>query len=439
MLNCPDLREGGMAREDMLVMSREELRRLEVIKKVICKEMKQKKAGKYLEMSLRQVKRWVKRVRKEGEKGILHRLRGRSSNRQFEAGFKERVLELMEKKYGGFGPTLAVEKLLERDGIHLSDETLRQWLLDEGEQWEWRRKGRMHREWRERKAQLGEMAQMDGSHHDWLEGRGPWLVLMGYIDDATGRVYGRFYDYEGTLPAMDSLKRYLGKYGIPQSVYLDKHKTYKSGGKLTVEEELAGKENPLSQFERACKELGVRVIHADSPQAKGRIERLFKTFQDRLIKEMRLEGIKGKEEANRFLEKYLPIYSERFGVAARESGDLHRTAPKDMELRRILCIQHERVLRNDWTVEHENKLYQVLDSIRTKRVRVEQRIDGTMRLYAGEKRLRFREIVERPQRRQKLKLSEWPLLIRRKVHIPAANHPWRRYQKPMAVQSSAQD
>jgi transposase len=414
-----------MAREDMLVMSREELRRLEVIKKVICKEMKQKKAGKFLGMSVRQVKRWVKRVRKEGEKGIIHRLRGRRSNRQFAAGFKERVLDLMEKKYSGFGPTLACEKLLERDRISLGEETLRQWLIPLKE-WEWKRKGRAHREWRERKAQLGEMVQMDGSHHDWLEGRGPWLVLMGYIDDATGRVYGRFYDYEGTLPAMDSLKRYIRKHGIPQSLYLDRHSTYKALSKPTVEEELNGEER-LSQFERAGKELGILVIHANSPQAKGRIERLFKTFQDRLIKEMRLEGVKSKEEANRFLEKYLPLYSQRFGVSAREKADLHRSAPKHMDLDRTLCIQNDRVLRNDWTVAHDKKLYQVLDSIRAKRVGIEERVDGTMRLYAGERRLRFKVIANRPERQSVLKRSEWPLEIRRKIHIPAADHPWRKW------------
>jgi transposase len=413
-----------MAREDMLVMRREELRRLEVIKKVICKELKQRKAGKLLGMSVRQVKRWVKRVRKEGEKGIIHRLRGRTSNRQFETGFKERVMELYEKKYCGFGPTLACEKFLEREQISLGEETLRQWLLPLKE-WEWRRKGRQHREWRERKGHLGEMVQMDGSHHDWLEGRGPWLVLMGYIDDATGRVCGGFYDYEGTLPAMDSLKRYIKRYGIPQSIYLDKHSTYKSPAKLTVEEELSG-EAPLSQFERAAKELGITVIHADSPQAKGRIERLFKTFQDRLIKEMRLEGIKSKEEANRFLKKYLPRYSEHFGVSAREIGDMHRRVSKSVDLERILCIKNERVLRNDWTVAHEKKLYQVLDAVRAKKIGVEERVDGTLRLYAGEKRLKFKEIAER-RKKQELKLSEWPLEIRKRKHIPSADHPWRKW------------
>ena len=415
-----------MAREDTFVMSRTELKRLEVIKKVICKELKQKKAGKLLGISVRQVKRWVKRVRKEGEEGIIHRLRGRSSNHKFETGLKERVMGLYEKKYSGFGPTLACEKLQELEGICLSEETLRRWLSSLHE-WEWKRKGREHREWRERKGHLGEMTQMDGSHHDWLEGRGPWLVLMGYIDDATGQVYGRFYDYEGTLPAMDSFKRYIVNYGIPQSIYLDKHKTYKSDGELTVEEELAGKEKPLSQFERACKELGVVVIHANSPQAKGRIERLFRTLQDRLVKAMRLEGIKSKEEANLFLTRYLLHYSERFRVLAREMGDLHQKAPSIVALDRILCIQNERVLRNDWTVAHENKLYQVLDTVRAKKIRIEERVDGTMRLYVGEKRLKFKEIVERPRRREEIKRSEWPLELRKKKRIPSEDHPWRRW------------
>jgi hypothetical protein len=337
-----------MAREDILVMSGEELKRLEVVKKAMRGEVKQEKAGELLKLGVRQVQRWIQRVKKEGERGIIHRLRGRSSNHGFKDGFKEKVLGIYEKKYGGFGPTLACEKLWEREKIRLSDETLRRWLRGLGSaEWEWKRKDRKHRQWRERKGQIGEMVQMDGSHHDWLEGRGPKLVLMGYIDDATGQVFGRFYDYEGTLPAMDSLRRYIQKNGIPQSLYLDKHKTYKSDGKLTVEQELAGEANPVSQFERACQELGIKVIHADSPQAKGRVERLFKTLQDRLVKEMRLEDIKTKQEANQFLERYLPLYSRRFGVAARENGDLHRSIPRGVELEGVLCIQTMRALRND--------------------------------------------------------------------------------------------
>ena len=192
---------------------------------------------------------------------------------------RDRVIRLYRAQYQDFGPTLASEKLLEREGVGISDETLRTWLIETGD-WKKSRKGRQHRQWRERKHHDGEMVQIDGSHHGWFEDRGPGCVLMGYIDDATGKVFARFYDYEGSLPAMDSFKGYSKKYGLPMKVYLDKHTTYKSTAKQTIQDELDQVE-PLSQFERALKELGVEVLHAHSPQAKGRIERLFRTLQDR--------------------------------------------------------------------------------------------------------------------------------------------------------------
>jgi len=281
---------------DIILMSGEELRRLGVIRRVLEGGMRQAKAAGILGLSERQVRRIVKRVGQEGDRGIIHKSRGRWSNRRLTEGLKERVLGVYREKYPDFGPTFASEKLEEVDGIKLGVQTLRNWLLEAG-LWQKRRKGRRHRRWRQRKEYRGEMIQMDGSHHDWLEGRGSELVLMGYIDDATNNVLGRFYDYEGTLPAMDSFQRYVRRYGLPQSVYLDRHTTYKSTAKPTLEDELGGRK-AMSQFERALEELGVKVIHANSPQAKGRIERLFGTFQDRLIKEMRLKDIKTKEQAN---------------------------------------------------------------------------------------------------------------------------------------------
>ena len=311
-----------MAGEDIIAMSVRELRRLQVVHKVLDKEIRQKAAASLMCISERQVRRLVKGVRELGDRGMVHRSRGRPSNRRRPEVVKESVLRLYREQYRDFGPTLAAEKLLERDGIRLSRETLRQWLLAAG-LWERRRRGRPHRQWRARKECCGEMVQMDGSHHAWLEERGPGLVLMAYIDDATGRVYGQFYEYEGTMPAMDSFKRYVRRYGLPVSVYLDKHSTYKSQRKLTMEEELAGVRVPLSQFERALKELGVTVIHDHSPQAKGRFERLFGTLQDRLVKEMRLRGSATKEAANAFLQEYLAQYNRRFGVTPLNPTDVH--------------------------------------------------------------------------------------------------------------------
>jgi len=332
------------------------------------------------------------------------------------------VIRLYRRNYLGFGPTLASEKLLERDEIRISRETLRKWLIEEC-LWQRRRKRRKHRRWRERKGCFGEMVQVDGSHHDWLEGRGPELVLMAYIDDATSTVFARFYEYEGTFPAMDSLLAYITCYGIPQSVYLDKHTTYKSTGKLTIEEELAGIMEPKSQFERALDELGVKVIHCNSPQAKGRIERLFGTFQDRVIKEMRLRDIKSKEEANRFLEEYLPVYNQRFGVSPAKEVNLHRK-PKGIDLDRILSIRTERALRGDFTIAHNKQLYQIENTppnTRVKSVVVEERIDGRMYITYNRLKLKYRKIDARPS-----KPKEQKLLKRRKTYIPPRDHPWRR-------------
>jgi len=218
-----------VAREHMIMASQEELKRLHVIRKVQEKVIKRVEAGEILCLSSRQIRRIVKRVEVEGDRGIIHRSRGRLSNRVFPGQVKDRAIELYREKYRGFGPTLAVEKLLERDGMELSEETLRGWLLGSGD-WKKSRRRRGHRQWRERKEHCGEMVQMDGSHHDWLEGRGPECVLMGYIDDATGRGFGRFYEYEGTLPAMDSFGRYIRRYGIPLKVYLDKSQSESVAG-----------------------------------------------------------------------------------------------------------------------------------------------------------------------------------------------------------------
>jgi transposase len=409
-----------MPGEDIILMSGEELRRLGVIRMVLDRGMRQAKAAGILGLSGRQVRRMVKRVRQEADRGIVHKSRGRPSNRRLPEGLKERVLGFYREKYPDFGPSLATEKLAELDGIKLGGQTLRNWLLEAG-LWKKRRKGRKQRRWRQRKEYRGEMVQMDGSHHDWLEGRGPELVLMGYIDDATNDVFGRFYDYEGTLPALDSFQRYVRRHGLPQSVYLDRHTTYRSPAKPTLADELAGRK-PMSQFERAVEELKVKVIHAHSPQAKGRIERLFRTFQDRLIKEMRLKDIKTKAQANSFLRSYLPRYNRRFGREPSSDGDLHRPVPAGLDLDGVLCIKRKRALRNDSTIAHNRRLYQILGPVRAKSVIVEERINGSLLIRHQGRGLNFQEIPSRPKKEAK------PRTIRpRKAYIPPKDHPWRRF------------
>jgi len=411
-----------MAGEGIIMATQEELRRLHIIEKVLEGELKQVEAAEILCLSSRQIRRMVKRVQREGQRGVVHRSRGRPSNRKLPDQLREKVIRLYRGSYKGFGPTLACEKLLERDGVSISDETLRRWLLELGD-WKRVRKGRRHRQWRERKGHPGEMVQIDGSHHAWFEDRGEPCVLMGYIDDANGNVFGRFYDYEGTMPAMDSFRRYVRGRGLPLKVYLDGHSTYKSTAKPTIRDELEGVE-PLSEFERALKELRVEVRHAHSPQAKGRIERLFRTFQDRLIKEMRLRGIRTIEEGNRFLAEYLSVYNKRFSVRPREREDLHRPLPKGLDLHSILCIKTERTLRNDFTVTHNHKLYQIEEATKATKVIVQDRMDGSMKITYQGQPLRFREITERPIRENKQSV----IRRRRKTYIPPADHPWRRFK-----------
>ena len=412
-----------MAGKDIFEMSQRELKRLHIVRKAIDREIKQTEAAGILCLSARQMRRLIRRVRQEGDKGILHKARGKESNSRISKEVKEAAIELYRKKYEGFGPTLASEKLLELDGISVNDETLRNWLTQSGD-WKKTRKDRKHRHWRERKHHLGKMVQLDGSHHDWFEGRGSKCVLMGYIDDATGRAFGRFYGYEGTMPAMDSFRRYIQGWGIPLSVYLDRHTTYKSPAKPSIEEELEGIE-PLSEFERALGELGVEVIHAYSAQAKGRIERLFGTLQDRLVKEMRLRGIKSVEEANGFLEEYWPIYNRKFAVGAREEGDLHRGLPRGLNLDRILCVKAGRALRNDFTVAYNKKLYQIEDQIRRAgQVQVQERPDGSIAILSKGRSLKYREILTRPVKEKKQPVRTGP----KKTTIPRKDHYWRNFK-----------
>jgi hypothetical protein len=409
-----------MAGKDIIMLRQKELRRLHVIHKVLQGELSYSTAVELASLSERQIRRIVRRIQQEGDEGIRHKSRGRESNRKTSLKLKERIIGLYRQKYQGFGPTLTAEKLFEMEGIQVSKETVRTFLMESGD-WQKGRKRRKYRQWRQRKEHRGEMVQMDGSHHDWFEGRGPWCVLMAYIDDATGRVYGRFYEYEGTIPAMDSFRRYIRKHGLPMQLYLDKHTTYKSTAKPTIEEEIQGIA-PMSQFERAMKELSVGVIHAHSPQAKGRIERLFGTLQDRLVKEMRLRGVSTIEEANRFLQEFLPVYNRKFSVNAVSKEDLHRPVHLGTNLDKILCIKTNRTVRNDHTIAHEGKLYQIEESTLGKKVTVEKRIDGKMLIVCQGKVLLYQQITERPE------VTKQPVLRKKKTsYALSLDHPWRKF------------
>jgi len=414
-----------MAEEDRITMSQKESNRLYVIRQAIDKAINKEQAAALLDLSDRQVRRIVKNVKQEGNAGISHKSRGKRAHNRISDKIKNKATTLCRDTYKEFGPTHASEKLLTVHQIKVSDETLRGWFQQEHIPYKGRKK-RPHRQWRQRKAHQGEMVQMDGSHHDWFEGRGPVCVLMGYIEDATGRVYGRFYEYEGTLPAMDSFKRYIRLYGLPQSIYLDRHSTYKSMAKQTLEEEL-NDIRPMSHFEKSLAELGVEVIHAYSPQAKGRIERLFGTFQDRVVKEMRLAGVTNIADGNTFLDGYLPEYNRKFAKEAAKRANYHRPIINKRALDTILSIKTDHALRNDFTIAHNKKIYQIKSNIRAKKVTVEERTDGSMHILHNGLRLKFKEIQVRLLKEEPP--VKKPRLIR--AHKQLATHPWKSPARAM--------
>jgi hypothetical protein len=410
-----------MVGKDTVCMSLKELRRVHVLRYVMEKKVTQRQAGALLGVTARQVRRLVKRLGAEGEAGLAHRNRGRSSNRQHGLALKARVLRLYARRYGDFGPTLAAEQLAERHGLRLSAETLRRWLTTQGVT-HFQRRARPHRAWRARKAHVGELVQLDGSHHDWLEDRGPRCVLLAYIDDASSRVWARFYEYEGTWPALDSFRRYVQRYGVPLTVYADRHTTYKSPAEPTVQEQLDG-QAPRSQFQRGLAELGCQLMYAQSPQAKGRVERLFKTLQDRLVKELRLAGIATLDAANAFLETYLPWYNARFTVPPVHAVDVHRPLPARTDLNQLLCVKTRRVLRADWTVAYGGQWYQIQNAVRTTQVLVEERLDGTLQITHHGRPLTYHTLPARPA-----KGPEPERLARPRPRVrPKTDHPWNIY------------
>jgi transposase len=386
-------------------MSVRELRRVEVLARVKSKELQVVDAASLVGVSYRQAKRLWKRYREEGATGLKHRGAGRVSARAKPAKFRRRVLKLVREKYGEgegerFGPTLAAEHLASEDGLRMDAETLRRWMLKEG-LWSRRRKRKAYRQRRERRRHFGELVQMDGSFHDWLEGRGPGGCMMNMTDDATSAVELRLGEEETIWAAVNLLLAWIEQYGVPQALYVDWKNLYKRAP--TAREQLRGEE-PVTQFGRMCEKLGIRIIAAGSPQAKGRVERNHGTHQDRLIKKMRRKKIGRHEEANEYLQReYLPEHNGRFRRAAAEAEDYHRRAPRAAELREVFRLETERVIGNDWVVRYDNRLFQVQAQSR-KRAPAQGKVvvcewqDGTVEIeYRGQK-LPWKEISMAPER-----------------------------------------
>ena len=405
-----------------LTMSQKERTRLGVMQEIKAKRMSLVAAAKVLRLGYRQMKRVWGRYRDQGDRGLVHRSRGRASNRAKSSAFREKVLERYEQRYVGFGPTLACEHLKADDGLEVDHETLRRWLLGRGS-WSVQRRRQKHRQWRQRKGCFGEMVQMDGSHHDWFEGRRGQAVLMVMIDDATNRTYARFFEEETTRAAYDVFEGYSRKYGLPQSLYVDRDSIYKTTREPSLEEQLA-QEQPLTQFGRAMQRLGVKLELAYSPQAKGRVERRNGLFQDRLVKELRLAGISDLETANGFLEqKFLPQLNKRFCVPAAQQADVHRAVPRD--LKETLSWEEPRLVQQDWTVSWKSRYFQIAKEheglcLARKNIIVRELRCGRVQLVAGTQRLGFKELPARPRPHPVA-----PKILKAKS-APALNHPWRK-------------
>lgn len=407
-------------------MSRKERDRLTIMIGIKQQELTLVAAAEVMAISYRQTQRVWRRYQSEGDAGLVHRLRGRPSLRRKAPELRQRVLARYTERYGDFGPTLAAEYLAQDDGLQVDHETLRRWLLAAGQRTVRRRRQR-HRQWRERKACLGQMVQLDGSHHDWFEGRRAKAVLMVMVDDATGRLWAQFFEEETTRASYDVFEGWVRRHGLPRSLYVDRDSIYRCEGLGSVAQQLAGKE-PQTQFGRAMATLDVELILANSPQAKGRVERMNGVLQDRLVKALRLAGIRDLESANRFLaEVFLPAFNRRFNRPAASPADVHRAVPRKLD--EVLSWEEERVVQRDWTVACDGRWYQLdrqheaLSLVRRK-VIVRTLRDGRVQLaYRGTK-LCWRELPARPVREQPKAVTA----KLRTVTPPAANHPWRRWE-----------
>jgi transposase len=370
-------------------MSQQERDVLKVMHQVLAGTLSQVDAARLLRLSTRQVRRLQRRLIEHGDTGVVHRLRGRPSNHQIDPAAKRKVLMAYRRHYPDFGPTFASEKLAEQ-GLVVSPETLRQWLLAEG-LWHTRRQRDPHRQRRPRRACFGELVQMDTSIHDWTEGRGEPMVLVNMIDDATSRVLSGFYAGETVEAHFDLLGRWLRRYGRPVALYTDRDSIFEYRDK--------GKGDPdgLTQFGRALQELGIELILARSPQAKGRVERFFETAQDRWVKELRLAEVTTRAQANALAEgQLIPEFNRRFAVAPAQAVDAHRPLGVGHNLAAILSVQCQRVVTNDYTVRFQNRIYQVgkpiYAGLRGGRVVMELRLDGSMAIRFQGKYLRYQEV-----------------------------------------------
>ena len=411
-----------------LAMSQKERVYLVMMSRVEEKAVTIKEAAEVMGISYRQGRRIYRRYVSEGDQGLIHRNRGRPSNRSKSCELKGMVLALYREQYWDFGPTLAAEMLEERDGYEVDHETLRRWLLA-ARLWKRQRKHARHRQQRERKTHFGELVQIDGSHHKWFEERGDEGCLMDMVDDATGKTLALLSGEETIVAAMKVLWAWVEKYGIPKAIYVDWKNIYVTRREPTAEEQLAG-ELPLTQFVRACHKLDIEIITASSPQAKGRVERKHGVYQDRWVKKLRLAGINDMERANQSLSGFTEKLNARFAVEPRGSADFHRPVPQGMDLRNVFCLEESRTVGNDWVVRYKNRFFQIVYQSNLpptrRKVLVQEHLDGAVYIVYREREVLFTEIKELPRKPAVTQQKQRDLKPKRK-YIPPPDHPWRRF------------
>jgi len=419
-------------------LSARELNRVEVMGRVKAGGLRLVEAAELMEVSYRQAKRIWRRFRRGGAKALQHGGCGRRSNRGYASEFRAAVLQRYAERYSDFGPTLASEHLASDDGMVVSAETLRRWLREAGQKPMRRRKP--YRQRREPKAHFGELVQMDGSFHCWLEDRAGENCLMHLVDDATSTALFEFSpdEQETTWAAVHVLRRWIERYGVPRALYTDWKSVYV---RQPSERELREGTVARTQFGRMCEQLGIRIIAASSPQAKGRVERAHGTHQDRLVKKLRLAGISDYPAASRYLDqRYVAEHNRRFARPAASETDYHRRKPTARQLDEIFCLEEERVVSQDWVIRYKGQLLQLERQSRhyaptRSRVLVRESQAGEIAVHYRGRRLAFREIAARPARAAAALDAVSP--ARRGHSIPSPSHPWKRSYKELPTPTAA--
>jgi len=418
-------------------MSVKELSRLEVMQRLSKKQMSQKEAGQILSVSTRQIKRLLKAYCRQGAAGLVSKQRGRTSNNCLSAEIKRQALDLLKRKYQGFGPTLAHEKLVEKEKFQLSKETVRKLMIEEG-LWKARKaKKVVVHQLRERRACFGELVQIDGSPHDWFEGRAAACVLLVFIDDATGQLLQlRFVDCESFLTYAQAAEGYFRQYGKPVAFYNDKN------GIFRVNQRSVGTGDAITQFGRAMQELDIQIICANTPQAKGRVERVIQTLQDRLPKEMRLQGIASREAGNAYLPEFIQDFNPRFGEEPRSTVDAHRPLNPKEDLAHILTWQETRSLSKNLTLQFQNTVYQIQTdrptyALRNAQVTVCVNANDEISIVYKNQALSYS--LYQPQTKQAQVVLAKDLDLTLSQHTPtkpAPDHPWRKgFATPLSKKS----